>query len=177
MCIYIYIYIHIHTHTCICYILLYDMLYWTVYYNIISHFVIVCYILYARSRRDLLVRRASVCLCRARTPRSPRRERASFARRVASSQRARFPEGTKRATSVNVQLPCLQKDLRAGSILRDILNFSSQLCRRRSGIFTPVARLVPPEDASSRDPADRDGIQDLHHIPHNNDATNNHTNQ
>ena len=29
------------------------------------------------------------------------------------------PEGTKRATSVNVQLPCLQKDLRTGSISRD----------------------------------------------------------
>ena len=30
-----------------------------------------------------------------------------------------LPEGTKRATSVNVQLPCLRKDLRTGSISRD----------------------------------------------------------
>ena len=56
----------------------------------------------------------------------------------------KFPEGTKCATSVNVQLPCLRKDLRTGSISRDIVNFPSELCRRRSGIFTEVARLVPP---------------------------------
>ena len=34
--------------------------------------------------------------------------------------RASHPEGTKRAASVNVQLPCLRKDLRMGSISRDI---------------------------------------------------------
>ena len=34
------------------------------------------------------------------------------------------PEGTKRATSVNVQLPRLQKDLRTGSISRDIVEAS-----------------------------------------------------
>ena len=54
------------------------------------------------------------------------------------------PEGTKRVTSVNVQLPCLQKDLRTGSISRDIVNFPSELCMRRGRIFTDVARLVPP---------------------------------
>ena len=54
-------------------------------------------------------------------------------------------EGTKRATSVNVQLPCLQKDLRTGSIWQDVLNFPSELCRRRSGVFAEVARLVPPD--------------------------------
>ena len=43
------------------------------------------------------------------------------------------PEGAKCATSVNVQLPCLQKDLRSGSISRDMVNLSSELCRRRSG--------------------------------------------
>ena len=32
---------------------------------------------------------------------------------------------------INVQLPCLQKDPRTGSILRDIVNFLSELCRRR----------------------------------------------
>ena len=33
-----------------------------------------------------------------------------------------------------------------GSISRDIVNFPSELCRRRrSGLFTEVARLVPPE--------------------------------
>ena len=42
-----------------------------------------------------------------------------------------LPEGTKRATSVNVQLRCLQKDLRAGSISRDIVNFPSELHRHR----------------------------------------------
>ena len=35
------------------------------------------------------------------------------------------PEGTKRATSANVQLPRLQKDLRTGSISREIANFPS----------------------------------------------------
>ena len=48
-------------------------------------------------------------------------------------------------TSVNVQLPCLQKDLRMGSISRDIVNFPSERCRRRSDMFTEVARLVPPD--------------------------------
>ena len=56
-----------------------------------------------------------------------------------------LPEGTKRATSVNVQLPCLRKDLRAGSISRDVVNFPSELCRRRGGTFAEVARLVPPD--------------------------------
>ena len=54
------------------------------------------------------------------------------------------PEGTKCATSVNVQLPCLQKNLRTGSISRDIVNFPN-LRRHRSGMFTEVARLVPPD--------------------------------
>ena len=58
---------------------------------------------------------------------------------------SKAPEGTKRATSANVQLPCLQKDLRKGSISRDMVNFPSELCRRRSGMFAEVARLVPPE--------------------------------
>ena len=58
--------------------------------------------------------------------------------------RVRFrpvPELTSsvRFGSVNVQLPCLQKDMRTGSISRDIVNFRSELCRRRSGIFTDVA--------------------------------------
>ena len=42
-------------------------------------------------------------------------------------------EGTKRATSVNVQLLRLQKDLHKCSISRDIVNFPSELCRRRRG--------------------------------------------
>ena len=60
------------------------------------------------------------------------------------------PEGTKlwRATSVNAQLPCLQKDLCAGSISRDIVNFPSELSRRRSGTFAEVERLVPPGHTS-----------------------------
>ena len=43
-----------------------------------------------------------------------------------------------------MQLPCLQKDLRTGSISRGIVKISSELCRRRSGTFPEVARLVPP---------------------------------
>ena len=54
------------------------------------------------------------------------------------------PEGTKRATSVNVELPCLRKDLCAGSISRDVVSFPSELCRRRSGTFAEVARLLRP---------------------------------
>ena len=61
------------------------------------------------------------------------------------------PEGTKRATSVNVQPPCLQKDLHTGSISRDIVNFPCELCRRRSGMFAEVARLAPPGWLCGRD--------------------------
>ena len=39
------------------------------------------------------------------------------------------PECTTRATSVNARLR-LRKDLRTGSIWRDIANFPSELCRR-----------------------------------------------
>ena len=45
------------------------------------------------------------------------------------------PEGAKRATSVNVQILRLRKDLRTGPISRDTVNFPSELCRRRSGMF------------------------------------------
>ena len=61
-----------------------------------------------------------------------------------------IPECTKRATSVNVQLPCRQKDLRTGSSSRVILNFLSELCRCRGVTFTEVARLVPPETQTRR---------------------------
>ena len=44
-----------------------------------------------------------------------------------------YLEGTKRATSVSVQLPRLRQDLRTGSISRELL---SELCSRRSGMFT-----------------------------------------
>ena len=44
-------------------------------------------------------------------------------------------ESTKRATCVNMQLPRLQKDLRTGSISRDIGNFPAELCGRRSVMF------------------------------------------
>ena len=47
----------------------------------------------------------------------------------------------KRATSAPAE------DLRTGSISRDVVNFPSELGRRRSGVFTEVARWVPPEDA------------------------------
>ena len=55
------------------------------------------------------------------------------------------PEGTKRATSVNVQLLHLQRGRRMGSISRDIGYFSSEVCRSISGMFAEVARLMPPE--------------------------------
>ena len=58
------------------------------------------------------------------------------------------PQGTKRATSVNVQLPCLQEDLRTRSISRGMVDIPSELCRHRSGTCTEVARLVPPDSIS-----------------------------
>ena len=64
---------------------------------------------------------------------------------VRPDTRLACPECTKRATSVNVQLPCLQEDLRTGSISRDTVNFPAELCRRRSGTFTEAALVVPPE--------------------------------
>ena len=60
------------------------------------------------------------------------------------------PEGTKRATAVKMRFLRLQKDLRTGSISRDSVNFPSELCRRRSGTSTQVARLVPPETWGKR---------------------------
>ena len=66
--------------------------------------------------------------------------RAGSGRAAAPVGTRECPEGTKRATPVNVQLLRLRKDLRTGSISRDIVNFPSELCRRRSGI-----RLVLPE--------------------------------
>ena len=65
------------------------------------------------------------------------------------------PEGTKRATSISVQLLRLRKNLRTGSISRDIVNFPSELCRRRSGIFTEAARLLPPGKRARRGNARR----------------------
>ena len=46
---------------------------------------------------------------------------------------------------VKVQLLRLRRDLRTGSISRDIVNSPSELCRRRSCMITEVARLVPPD--------------------------------
>ena len=46
--------------------------------------------------------------------------RDSRQRASADEEIADRPEGIKRATSVNVQLLCLQRDLRTGSIWRDI---------------------------------------------------------
>ena len=59
------------------------------------------------------------------------------------------PESAKRATSVNAQLLRPWKDLRTGSISRGIVSLPSELCRRRSGVFMEVARLVPPDMFSS----------------------------
>ena len=56
-----------------------------------------------------------------------------------------FPEGTKRATPINVQRLRLQQDLPTGSLSRDIVNFPSEFCSRRSGMLPAVARLVPPD--------------------------------
>ena len=51
----------------------------------------------------------------------------------------------ERATSVNMQLLRLQRDLRTGSISRDVVNLPSELCSCGSGMFTKVARLAPPD--------------------------------
>ena len=59
------------------------------------------------------------------------------------------PYGTKRATSANAQLPCLRKDLRTRTISRNIVDFPSELSRRRSGMCTEVARFVPPGRAAA----------------------------
>ena len=45
------------------------------------------------------------------------------------------PEGTKRATFVNVQLLRLGRDLRTGSISRDIVNFPSELCKQKWCVY------------------------------------------
>mgnify|MGYP001157543492 CR=1 FL=1 len=44
--------------------------------------------------------------------------------------------------SVNVQLPHLRRDLRAGSISRDVANFPSELRRRSSGMFWEFKDVV-----------------------------------
>ena len=67
------------------------------------------------------------------------------ARRLAARRLAKSPEGTERATSVNVRLPRPRRDPLAVSISRDIVNFPSELCRRRSGMFAEIARLLPPD--------------------------------
>ena len=66
-------------------------------------------------------------------------------RRLAHGPRV-APEGTKRATSLNLRPPCLQKDLRTGSISLDIVNFPSELRTRGSG--TGV-QILPRELVSS----------------------------
>ena len=45
---------------------------------------------------------------------------------------------------------CAQKDLRRGSILRDIVNFPSELRRRRSGMFGEFAPNMFMKVARSR---------------------------
>ena len=45
-----------------------------------------------------------------------------------------------------------------GLISRDILNFPSELYRRRSGVFAEVARLVPPGDNSDCSGSDHEMI-------------------
>ena len=48
------------------------------------------------------------------------------------------PEGPKRATSGNAPLPCLQRDLRTGSISRDFVNFTSDLHSCHILPFQPI---------------------------------------
>ena len=57
-------------------------------------------------------------------------EKAEYEANIAALTKA--PEGTKRATSVNVRLLRLRKDLRTGSLSQDVANFPSELCKRRS---------------------------------------------
>ena len=84
-----------------------------------------------------------------------RSARQRAAQREAEGRKAwQKAQARQSATSVKVQLPCLQKDLRTGSISRDIVNFPSELCRRRSGLFAEVAHLlVPPEPRHGTSPA------------------------
>ena len=56
--------------------------------------------------------------------------------RQRSTQSMVCSDGANHASSVNVRLPRLQKDLRTVSISRDIENFPCELCRRGSGMFT-----------------------------------------
>ena len=49
-----------------------------------------------------------------------------------------------RVLDLNVQLLRLQMDLHRDSMSRDIVNFPSELCKRRSGTFTEVASFVVP---------------------------------
>ena len=66
------------------------------------------------------------------------------------------PEGTKRATSANVQLPCLRKDLRTGLIPREIVNFLFAVWRActssalRSNEAPWVSLPSPPRHTSAR---------------------------
>ena len=114
------IYIYIHTHVYI-YMCIYIYIY--VYMYICIHVCVYIYIYIYISH-------------------SPRRPHGLAPCRGSSVQ---APEGTERATSVSVQLPCPQEDLRTGSISRDVVSLPSELCRGRSGRFTEVARLVPPD--------------------------------
>ena len=72
----------------------------------------------------------------------------SFSQGIETLGNPRPLEGTKGATSVNVQLLRLRKDLCMGSISQDIVNLHSELCSRRSGVFVESVRLMPPDIAS-----------------------------
>ena len=55
-------------------------------------------------------------------------------------------KGTRRHQTRHLRkrASCLRKDLRPGSMSRDVVSFLSELCRRRSCMFTEFSRLVPP---------------------------------
>ena len=78
--------------------------------------------------------------------------------RPAARRRAgvRVCQKAPRATSLNVQLPCLQKDLRTGSISQEFPFRALQ-----AGMFTEVARLVPPDSWASKLQRKRKHLRDI----------------
>ena len=120
MCIYIYIYIYMHMY------ILYNI-------SLSLSIYIYIYIYYTeREREREREREGETRRLHGEAPGGPRpRDHPGQRLRVSRGARGETglhasagfsaPEGTKRATSVNVQLLRLQKDLRTGSISRDIV--------------------------------------------------------
>ena len=78
-------------------------------------------------------------------------ELSKLSRENASRKIGRTPEGTKRATSVNMQLLRLRRDPRTGSISKDVANCSLRALQGAEvACIMGVAGLVPPEHGDRR---------------------------